>query len=133
MSSDTLLVEIAELRERCEFLEAENEWLRSQIHPGNEESLVALAEELHLQHWCLPALDLIINQPMVSRESINELHETISGSEHTAMKHHCVAICHIRRGLGPLGLHIETIRGWGYRMPKKDREVLKSMLDQAIH
>lgn len=38
-----------------------------------------------------------------------------------------VFICKIRKKLVVYGISIETVWGWGYRMPKRDREALAAL------
>lgn len=39
-----------------------------------------------------------------------------------------VQICHLRKKLAPIGLTIETIWGWGYFIPREQREAAKEKL-----
>lgn len=127
--ADTVLGEIAALRERCEALEAENAWLKAQAAPPDTVRL--LAAQLSLAAWCAPALHLLMTRQAVAREVINDLYEPIRATEESAAKRHHVAICRIRRALKPHGLRIQTIYGWGYRMPAEDRDALRAMLEQV--
>lgn len=68
-------------------------------------------------------LSLLLVQERVTWESLY----AVSGSEaKEASDIVKVQICKLRQVLKPLGLRIDTIWGWGYAIPREDREACKA-------
>lgn len=120
------------ISEKCDLLLAENTDLRERIRQL-EKVLTGGFDEMPvggLTKTETIALG-VIAAAQAAGASKDRIFDTLyamrSGGEIPEMKIIDVLICKIRKKLAPRGIEIETVWGWGYRMPAESREILEKL------
>jgi len=119
------------LAQKCDLLLAENDALRERLMQL-EQLLTGGFDEMPFGG--LTRSEAIVLRAIASAEDgaprtriYDLLYATHSSGEVAEPKIIDVLVCKIRRKLAPRGIAIETVWGWGYRIPAESRENLEKL------
>lgn len=123
---DDLHAEIAALRDRVEYLEAELALAHEQSAVPDAEFVAAIA--MGLPRWAMPALHLFLSQRLVTNDRLTAMAEAMDGWELSAPQFSNVVAYRLRRALRPLGVDIETVWGVGYSISPENQARLQVLM-----
>lgn len=118
----------AQLRDRIEYLEAENANLRDLLTVSPDTDFIrACRAALRLTPSSAKVLQIMMFGRRTSKLAI--LHAYYDGNEGDRdTKLIDVQVCHVRKALKPHGVAIETVWGDGYRIAADDKSRVLSIL-----
>lgn len=89
----------------------------------------AFPDELELSRTEVPLAALLVSRERVSSlVAFEVLYGDRPAESRPKFESLKVHISHIRKKFARLDLHIDTVWGWGWRMPAADRDKLKALL-----
>lgn len=119
------------LAEKCDLLLAENDALRERVIQL-EQALTGGYDRIPIAGITATEAAVLAtiagNEAGVRKEAIfNALYALRGAGEVPEIKIVDVYVCKLRKKLADRGLRIETVWGWGYRMPAESRETLEQL------
>jgi DNA-binding response OmpR family regulator len=122
---DAYQKEIAALRQRVAYLEGEVEYLKDTLSP----KINPFAGKLSLSPQQALLTQALYNANVATQDFLDEIMEGFCHQSRSTNNYHItgrvkVTICKLRHKLAKHGVHIQTVRGIGYKMPDFDKRHL---------